>query len=165
VDVKWGTGLLTPHGLRAQCDDLLTTVAPRLHGPLATTPTNAAVAPKEGKKRQQATGTWRGLFFSFGRAGCPGGTDLLDHPHRNRSEDGWNGCPEYSSGQCLVVLRWCIVISSKRFHPSSMSCVFAAAVCVESRNSEVWVEAYHRSNIVILVFTYLDFHVRSDPIY
>lgn len=82
-----GTGLLTPHGLRAQCDDLLTTVAPRLHGPLATTPTNAA-APKEKKKRQQATGTWRGLF-SFGRAGCPGGTDLLDHPHRNRSEDGW----------------------------------------------------------------------------
>jgi hypothetical protein len=44
-----------------------------------------------------------------------------------------------------------------------MSCVFAAAVCVESRNSEVWVEAYHRSNIVILVFIYLDFG--SDPIY
>jgi hypothetical protein len=83
-----GTGLLTPHGLRAQCDDLLTTVAPRLHGPLVTTPTNAACAKRERKKgsRQQGRGE---AFFSFGRAGCPGGTDLLDHPHRNRSEDGW----------------------------------------------------------------------------
>jgi hypothetical protein len=43
--------------------------------------------------------------------------------------------------------------------------VFLLLQCVESRNSEVvWVEACHRSNIVILVFTYLDFHVRSDPI-
>lgn len=47
---------------------------------------------RKEKKRQQATGTWRGLF-SFGRAGCPGGTDLLDHPHRNRSEDGWMDGP------------------------------------------------------------------------
>lgn len=75
--------------------------------------------------------------------------------------DGWNGCPEYSSGECLVVLRCCIVIASKRFHPSSMSCVFAAAVCVESRNSEVWVEAYHRSNIVILVLIFMFDPIRS----
>lgn len=91
-------------------------------------------AKREKKKkgsRQQGRG--EAFFLLAGLAAQAALTYWTTRTEIDRRMDGWmdrwNGCPEYSSGECLVVLRCCIVIAAKRFHPSCELNVLCFCCC------------------------------------